>query len=280
MLLLFQAQCRYPAYPVKNKKLKSTPPFAPPAGLPSLPQRILTNNRKHLPFQREFRQSVLLSRPEMQFRFSTELTAEEYVRTEAWKHVRVVRCLIHPDSYCRFSRHGTYPREIPKGTKIVRILCHTEQITFSLLPDCFSSRLPGTLADIEKVVLMVETFARDSECELTPEAAGKILSSPDLATLAEKSGVDGRLFDRAVDFRWMKRRMEYVLAILSVVACLFPEKFKNCRPSLISLRSVLGGGPVLVRLRELAESRSHEIPFPVGLNPRFSRPQDMVRRPP
>ncbi len=86
----------------------------------------------------------------MQFRLSTELTAEEYVQTEAWKHVRVVRCLIHPDSDCRFSVHGTYQTEIPEGTKIVRVLCHTEQFTFSLLPDCFSSRLSGTLAEIEK----------------------------------------------------------------------------------------------------------------------------------
>ncbi len=104
------------------------------------------------------------------------MTAEEYVLTEAWKNIAVRQCPIHPCSDCRIARHGTYPRKIPEGTKIVRILCHTEQITFSLLPDCFSSRLPGTLADIEKVVVMVETAARNSGCDMSPDAAGKILS--------------------------------------------------------------------------------------------------------
>jgi len=218
--------------------------------------------------------------PAMQFRYQTELTAQEYVRTESWKHIVVVRCLIHPDSDCRITRHGTYPRKIPEGAKILRIFCHTENIAFSLLPDCFSSRLSGTLHDVELVFLMAETVARDLGCDCSPAIAHKILSSPGLATAAEEAGVGQRLFDLASDSGWLKRRMEYVLAILSVIACLFPEKFENRRPTLISFRSVFGGGPVLIRLRELAESRIHEIPFPVGLNPRFPRPQDMVRRPP
>ena len=208
------------------------------------------------------------------------MTTEEYVRTEAWKFIVVVRCPIHPDSDCRITRHGTYPRVIPEGTNIVRILCHTEHIAFSLLPDCFSSRLPGTLGDIEKVVLMVETIARNSGCDMSPDAADKILSSPDLATVAEEAGVGQRLFDLASDCGWLKRRIEYVITVLSAVAGLFPETFGNCRPTLASFRSVLGGGPVLVRLRAIAEPRIHEIPAPVGLNPRFSRPQVMARRPP
>ena len=216
----------------------------------------------------------------MQFRYPTNLTPAEYVRTEAWKFIMVDRCPIHPDLNCRIARHGTYPRKVPEGAKFLRILCLSENITFSLLPDCFASRLPGTLADIEKVVLMFETHAGNSECELTPETAGKILSSPDLNTLAEKSGIDERLFERAADFRWLKRRVEYVIAVLSAVAGMFPDTFGNCRQTLTAFRTVLGRGPVLMRLRALAESRIHEIPGPVGLNPRFSRPQDPDCRPP
>jgi len=215
----------------------------------------------------------------VQVRYPTKLSAEEYVRTEAWKFGVVVKCPIHPESHCRVTRHGTYPRKIPEGTKIVRVFRHTGQITFSLLPDCFSSRLPGALADVEKVVLMVETHARDSGCELSAETAGKMLSSPDLAALAEKSGVDGKLFDRAVDIRWLKRRVEHVIAVLSAVAGMLPETFGNRGPTLAAFRSVLNG-PVLVRLRAIAEPRIHEIPRPVGLIPRFSGPQDMARRPP
>lgn len=216
----------------------------------------------------------------MQFRFPTKLTAEEYVQAEAWKMISISSCPIHPDSDCAFSRHGTYVRVIPDGTKIVRFLCHTEKVTFSLLPDCFSSRLPGTLVDLEAVVLMVETALCDAGCE-TPQAMEDIMFSEiDPAAAAGISGVDQHLFDQATDFRWLKRRVEYVLIALSVIAGLFPETFGNCRPTLTGFRSVLGGGPALVRLRGFAEPKIHEIPFPVGLNPRFSRPQGIALKPP
>jgi hypothetical protein len=74
--------------------------------------------------------------------------------------------------------------------------------------------------------------------------------------------------------------VEYVIAVLSAAAGLFPETFGNRRLSLVAFRSVLGGGPALERLRAFAESRIHEIPSPAGLNPRFSRPQDMGCKPP
>lgn len=217
----------------------------------------------------------------MQFRFPTELTAEEYVRTETWKNITVVQCLIHPDSACRLSKHGTYPRKIPDGTKIVRFLCHTENITFSLLPDCFASRLPGTLVDVEAAVFMVETaLACESGCDVPESMENSLISSLDLSSAAEKTGVDQRLFDKAADFRWLKRRIQYVLCVLSTVISLFPETFGNHRPTLTSFRSLHTGAPILIRLRISTESRIHEIPLPVGLNPRFSITHDMVCRPP
>ncbi len=123
---------------------------------------------------------------------------------------------------------------------------------------------------------MIETAVRNSGYdELTTTTAKETLTSPDLA---EESGADGRMFD--ADLRWLTRRVEYVIAVLLAAAVFFPETFGNCRPTLASFRSVLGGGPVLVRLRAITEVRIHEIPAPVGLNLRFSRPQDLDRRPP
>lgn len=256
----------------KNQNIKKYPAFAPPAA-PRF--EFITENT--FGFNENSGNPCYYSG--MQIRYPTEQTPDEYVRTEAWKFIRVVRCPIHPDSDCRVTRHGTYPRDDPKGTKILRILCHTGHGTFSLLPDCFSSRFPGTLADLEGVVLMVETAVRNSgHDEFTMTAAQKVLTSPDLTTVAEESAEDGRLF--GADLRWLKRRIGHVIAVLSAVVDLFPEKFGNCRPTLGSFRSVLGPGPVLIRLRALAESRIHEIPSPVGLNPRFAGPQDPECKPP
>ncbi len=126
---------------------------------------------------------------------------------------------------------------------------------------------------------MVETAARDSDFDEPPAMANENLASLDLATAAEKNNVDGKLFDRSTELR-LKRRVEYALAILSSVAGWFPEAFGNCPPTLAAFRSVLGGGPVLIRLRRLAEPRIREIPFPVGLNPRSPKPQDLECKPP
>jgi len=197
-----------------------------------------------------------------------------------WKIISISCCPIHPDSDCAFSHHGTYLRVIPEGTKIVRFFCHTEKITFSLLPDCFSSRLPGTLVDLETVVFMQETALCKAGCESPSIVENIMLPDTDPAAAAGISGIDQGLFDQATDFRWLKRRVEYVFTALSIVAGLFPETFGNCLPTLTAFRSVFGGGPVLVRLRGFAEAKIHEIPFPVGLNPRFSGPQDMALKPP
>ena len=176
----------------------------------------------------------------MQFRYPTNQTPEEYVRTEAWKFLSVAGCLIHPDLNCRIARYGTYPRKVPEGAKIPRILCFSENVTFSLLPDCLSSQLPGTLADVELVVLMAETAARNSGCDESPETAISKLSSPDIVAAADELGVGLRLYE--ADIRWLKRRVAYIVAILSAVIDLFPETFCSCRPTLASFRTVLGPG--------------------------------------
>jgi len=220
----------------------------------------------------------------MQFRYPTKLTALQYVQNEAWKHIKIRKCPIHPDQERHFTSHGVYERVDPDGAKIRRYLCHTDNITFSLLPDCFASRLTGTLIDVEKAVSMVEeALIRDGS---RPESMGEneislaSLSSRDIADIAEKLNVDCRLFDLAADFRWLRRRIEYVRNVLIAMIIFFPDLFKDCRVSLRSFRLVLGNGPILIQLRSVAESKLHAIPKPVGLNPRLPRPQDMGWKPP
>lgn len=218
----------------------------------------------------------------MQFRFPTGLSAEEYVQQEVWKYINISECPIHPGQDCKLTRHGTYERVVPPGTKIPRFLCHTETITCSLLADCFSSRLSGTLIDVETVVFMVEEAARVRAPQSGDWLLNGIISlcSLDIATVADELNVDQRLFDLASDFKWLKRRVDYVRNILTAMIMLFPGLFKDCTPSITSFRLVLGDAPIFNQLRDIAETKLHEIPEPLGLNPRFQRPHDMTWKPP
>ena len=80
----------------------------------------------------------------MQLRYATDLSAEEYVRQKAWKDAKLENCPIHPKEKCGFTKNGTYKRKFPDGTKIARWYCPDGHQTFSLLPDCLSSRLSGS----------------------------------------------------------------------------------------------------------------------------------------
>jgi len=92
----------------------------------------------------------------MQIRFATDLSPDEYVRQRAWEDARLDHCPLHSKGGCGFARHGTYTRQTPKGTKIARWYCPDGHSTFSLLPDCLSSRLPGSLIEVETAINEVE----------------------------------------------------------------------------------------------------------------------------
>ncbi len=211
------------------------------------------------------------------------MTAEEYVQKEAWKDIVVSKCLIHPSQNCKITRHGLYDRTIPKGAKIFRVLCHFEKITFSLLPDCFSSRLPGTLKELETAVLMVEESVKQDpslsdEMLLSDEIS---LASLDISASAEELNVEQKLFDLAADYRWLRSRINYFRTILSAMIILFPELFGNCLPTLRSFRRILKNDQIiLIKLRSIAESKIHIVPGPLGLNPGYQRIQDFARKPP
>ena len=95
----------------------------------------------------------------MQLRYETGHTGEGYVRAQAWRDASLERCPNHPHGECSLARHGTYTRKTPPGTKIRRWYCPESHMTFSLLPDCLSARLPGELDDVEAVVAHAEGAA-------------------------------------------------------------------------------------------------------------------------
>lgn len=219
----------------------------------------------------------------MQFPLILDITIEQYIDQEIWKTVTVDYCLIHPDQNCRIRLHGSYPREYPKGARIARVLCCTKGITFSLLPDCLCSRVPGKLEEVEAVVSMIENAADiASSDEITLDSISVTDLDPGKEVKeAEKTEMDVDLYDLiANDPRRTHRRLNWVFNLLMMMITQFPEIFSGCRPTLSSFRSVLGDGPILVQLRILAGDKVHELPLPVGLNPHPSRLHEMVLAPP
>ena len=93
---------------------------------------------------------------------------------------------MHPQGGCGFTRHGTYERVNPPGTRIARWYCRQGHCTFSLLPDCLAARGSGTLIEFEAVV-------NDTEAARSLEAAAAACR-PDI----ELPGV----------LRWLRRRRQ------------------------------------------------------------------------
>jgi hypothetical protein len=184
----------------------------------------------------------------MQIRFATNLSADEYVRRRAWQDARLGNCPLHGKGGCGFARHGTYSRQTPEGTKIARWYCPDGHSTFSLLPDCLSSRLPGSLID-------VETAINDVENAPSQEAA--------VFGLRIDVGLTGVL-------RWIRRRLFLIHTTLRLLTKLVPA-LKDCRPSISSFKSALGVEYVLPALRMAAGPYLYVLPPPVGFGPRAQR---------
>lgn len=193
----------------------------------------------------------------VQLRFHTGLTSEEYVRAKAWRKARLDRCPVHPGGGCGFARHGTYRRLLPPGTRVTRYYCPRGQKSFSLLPDCLASRLPGTLAEVEQVVTTAD------EASSLWEAALRL--RPDITSLMSA-------------VRWVRRRVGGVRAALSAVVGLMPQLFVGIEPTLAALRQALGTAGVLVELRHIAADHLHALPSPVGFCPRPARRSPRLHR--
>ena len=141
----------------------------------------------------------------MQIRFATDLSADEYVRQQAWKDAALDNCPIHSKEGCGFTRHGTYSRQTPEGTKIARWYCPDGHSTFSLLPDCLSSRLPGSLIEVETAINKVE-------------------NAPSQEAAAYEFRIDVGL---SGVLRWIRRRLFLIHTTLRLLTKLVPA-FHDC----------------------------------------------------
>jgi hypothetical protein len=184
----------------------------------------------------------------MQLRFATDLSADEYVRQQAWKSAALDHCLLHSKGECGFARHGIYSRQTPDGTKIARWYCPEGHITFSLLPDCLSSRLPGSLIEVETAI---------NEVENAPSQEAAVFG------LRIDVGLTGVL-------RWIRRRLSLIHRTLRLLIKLVPA-LQGCRPSISSFKAALGVEYVLPALRISAGPYLYVLPPPVGFGPRPQR---------
>jgi hypothetical protein len=179
----------------------------------------------------------------MQIRYSIDLSVEEYIEQEAWEEAELTCCPFHPEGGCGFAKHGSYPRKFPTYCLVVRYYCPDAHQSISLLPDFFASRLPGTLDEVEHAVNIAETSSSLEEAAYTlrPE-----ISLP--------SGL-----------RWLKRRLQYVDEILTILTGLFVTE---CPPELCSFRKVFRIKNVLTGMRGLAWDFLQFLPPIVGFGPR------------
>jgi hypothetical protein len=183
-----------------------------------------------------------------QIRWNIQLTCEEYVSQEFWRYASLPACPLHPEGGCGVQRHTAYARVNPPGTLIPRWYCAEGHVTISLLPDCFASRMSGSLVNLEQVVAEAEA------------AATLTLAAHELR---------GARWPGAL--RWLRRRRDLVRRTIVLVITLLPEVFVGCAPTLAAVRARLllpVDACVLVRFREIAARHLVTMPPPVGFGPR------------
>lgn len=189
----------------------------------------------------------------VQLRQEWALTSEEYVSQQGWLKATLARCPLHPRGGCGFSGHGTYTRQLPVGMLVKRWYCPTGKVTFSLLPDCLASRLPGTLDEVEQVVATVETR----------QAQGASL---------EKVSAELRpdLMDPRNAVRWVRRRVHAVKVVLLALVTLMPGHLGN-EANVLAVREALATTQALVRLRAVGAAHLRSLAPPLGFGPRPQR---------
>jgi hypothetical protein len=187
----------------------------------------------------------------VQLRHHTTLTSEQYVIEQAWRQASLDRCPRHPQGGCDLARHGTYPRVEPPGMRVARWYCPQAQETFSLLPDCLAARLSGSLDEVERAVVAVETSG--------VEAAAQALR-------IEQSELPGAV-------RWLRRRRRGVRSAVLALVTAMPGGPLGAVPELRAVRQVLGTERALVALRGIGAEQLHALPPPLGFLPlRRARP--------
>lgn len=137
---------------------------------------------------------------------------------------------------------------------MARWYCRDAQMTFSLLPDCLSCRLGGSLDEVEQVVVAAESNGVEA-------AAGEM--RPEI----ELPGV----------MRWVRRRRDGIRAALLALLTAMPGRLGGVA-EVRAVRAVLGTDRTLVALREIGSDYLHTLPHPLGFRP--SRAGGAERDPP
>lgn len=195
-------------------------------------------------------------------RYPTTVSSEEYLIEEGWRTATLEHCPLHPEGGCGLSRHGSYGRVRPAGLRVARLLCPKAGTTISLLPDFLASRLTGTLAEVEAVVVVAEGAASvEAALERVRPAAAE-----NAVTLA--SGL-----------RWLRRRVSSVHAALMAAVTLVPA-LAGCQPTLGALGERLGVCDVLMSLRVLATEHLVAMRAPLGFRARGRRREVKRKRTP
>lgn len=182
----------------------------------------------------------------VQLRYHSGHTSDDYVTRQGWLDASLTTCPLHPKGGCGFTRHGTYARVTPPGTQIARWYCPQGHCTFSLLPDHLAARFPGTLAEIEEVVAVVEKSS-------SQEVAANALR-PDDVTLTTA-------------LRWIRRRLRLVQIVLTTVVSLLPDLCLGTAPTIHAFRLLFASESVLMTLREVTALHLAGLSRPLGFRP-------------
>jgi hypothetical protein len=117
-------------------------------------------------------------------------------------------------------------------------------MTFSLLPDCLSSRLGGSLDEAERAVVAAESMG--------VEAAAQALR-------VEEIELPGAL-------RWLRRRRRGIRAAVLALVTAMAGRLGTVA-EVRALRAVLDTERALVALRAVGADHLHALPPPLGLRP-------------
>ena len=148
------------------------------------------------------------------------------------------------------ARHGTYGRKSPPGARVPRWYCRESHTTISLLADCLAARLPGTLDDLEAIVVAAEG-AR------SVAAAGNELRRPEDDDAVALPGA----------MRWVRRRVRLVHDVLVRVIGLIPDRLAGCAATMVAVRARLKSDRALTKLRGLVSAQLRTLPAPLGFQP-------------
>jgi hypothetical protein len=183
----------------------------------------------------------------MQVRLTAPCTSEQYVTGQLWHFARLTYCPWHRQGGCGFSRHGSYSRVKPAGTRIARWYCPKARRTVSAIPDFLCSHRSGTLTELEALMLDVE-------------------QAPSLMRACDTWRLD---IDLPGAMRFIQRQVDDIHQTLHLARGLLPQRFAVAR-NLTDFSCCIDVPDVLTALRQILCTYLQQLPCPVGFNPQRS----------